>query len=56
MTGANGVARIVSGVIAMKTVVLALIALSFLAGIVALASALDMAQAPTRPTSSELPE
>jgi hypothetical protein len=40
-TGDDGVARVASGVIAMKTIVSALIALSVLAGISATASALD---------------
>ena len=41
MTVDDGVARIASGVIAMKTIVSALFALSVLAGIAAPASALD---------------
>ena len=41
MTVDDGVARIASGVIAMKTIVFALFALSVLAGIAGPASALD---------------
>jgi len=56
MTGDDGVVRIASGVIAMKTIVSVLIAMSVLAGIVVPASALDAGQSPLRPTSTEQSE